>query len=71
MTEPARRFPPWIVERQPSASASATAMAALAALSGRRRPMDPKTEAGRARIAEAQRLRWGGYRERVLASGLR
>src|SRR6476659_10832644 len=31
----------------------------------------PKTKAGRARIAEAQRLRRRGYRERVLASGLR
>jgi hypothetical protein len=31
----------------------------------------PKTQAGRARIAAAQRLRWHGYRERVLASGLR
>jgi hypothetical protein len=27
----------------------------------------PKTQAGRARIAEAQRLRWRAYRERVRA----
>jgi hypothetical protein len=27
----------------------------------------PKTQAGRARIAEAQRLRWLAYRERVRA----
>jgi hypothetical protein len=27
----------------------------------------PKTQAGRARIAEAQRLRWRHYRERVRA----
>ena len=31
----------------------------------------PKTQAGRARIAEAQRFRWRAYRERVRASGLR
>ena len=31
----------------------------------------PKTQAGRARIAEAQRLRWRGYRERLRASDLR
>jgi hypothetical protein len=28
----------------------------------------PKTQAGRARIAEAQRLRWRGYREKVRAN---
>jgi hypothetical protein len=27
----------------------------------------PKTQAGRARIAEAQRLRWRAYRDRVQA----
>ena len=27
----------------------------------------PKTQAGRAGIAEAQRLRWRGYRQRVRA----
>ena len=35
------------------------------------RSTGPKTQAGRARIAEAQRLRWRGYRERLRASGLR
>jgi hypothetical protein len=30
----------------------------------------PKTEAGRARIAEAQRRRWRGYREKRLGTSL-